>query len=213
MYGFPGSSAGKEYTCNAGDAGFDSWVVTIPWRRERLPTPVFLGFRGGTVGKESACSAGDLGSIPGSLGRSPGEGKGYPLQSPGLENSVDCIILEVAESDTTERLITHFHVHIYHFWAPESLQTVTAATKLRDACSLRESYEKPTAWLCFKSLLSCLTLRDPVDCSPPGSSVHGVLWARTLQWVAMPSSRVFSQPRDRSQVSCIFCIGKQIPYH
>ena len=46
------------------------------------------GFPGGSAGKESACSAGDLGSIPG-LGRSPGEGKGYPLQYPGLENSMD----------------------------------------------------------------------------------------------------------------------------
>ena len=43
-----------------------------------LPTPVFLGFPGGSAGKESACNVGDLGLIPG-LGRSPGEGKGYPL--------------------------------------------------------------------------------------------------------------------------------------
>ena len=51
-----------------------------------------LGFRlpGGSVGKESPCSGGDLGSIPG-LGRSPGEGKGYPFQHSGLENSMDCI--------------------------------------------------------------------------------------------------------------------------
>ena len=69
----------------------------------RLPTPVFLGFPCGSAGKESACNAGDLGSIPG-LGRSPGEGKGYPLQRSGLENSMDCIVRGVAESDTTERL-------------------------------------------------------------------------------------------------------------
>ena len=43
---------------------------------------------------------------------------------------------------------------------------------------------------------SCLTLCDPMDCSPPGSSVHGILQARTLEWVAMPSSRGSSQPRD-----------------
>ena len=40
-----------------------------------------------------------------------------------------------------------------------------------------------------KSLQSCLTLHDPMDCSPPGSSVHGILQARILKWVAMPSSR------------------------
>ena len=53
-----------------------------------LSTPVFLGFPGGSAGKESACSEGNLGSIPG-LGRSPGEGKGYPVQYSGLEKSMD----------------------------------------------------------------------------------------------------------------------------
>ena len=57
---------------------------------DRLPTPVFLGFPGGSDLKESACNAGDLGSIPG-LGRSLGEGNGYPLQYSGLENSTDSI--------------------------------------------------------------------------------------------------------------------------
>ena len=51
---------------------------------------------------------------------------------------------------------------------------------------------------------SCLTLCDPtMDCSPPGSSVHGILQARTLDWVAMPSSRGSSRPRDRTRVFCI----------
>ena len=60
-------------------------------RRGRLPTPVFfLGFPGGSAGKEPACNEGDLGSNTG-LGRSPGEGNGYPLQYSGLENSMDCI--------------------------------------------------------------------------------------------------------------------------
>ena len=47
-----------------------------------------------------------------------------------------------------------------------------------------------------KSLQSCLTLCDPMDNSPPGSSVHGILQARILEWVAVPSSRGSSQPRD-----------------
>ena len=58
---------------------------------DRQPTPVFLGFLYGSAGKESACNAEDLGSIP-VLGRSPGEGKGYPLQYSVLENSMDRII-------------------------------------------------------------------------------------------------------------------------
>ena len=78
---------------------FDSWVGKIRWRRERLPTPVFLGFPCGLAGKEFACNAGDLGSIPG-LGRSPGEGKGYPLRYSGLENFMDAIVHEVAKSRT-----------------------------------------------------------------------------------------------------------------
>ena len=56
-------------------------------------------FPGGSAGKESACNAGDLGSIPG-LGRSPGEGKGYPFQYSGLENSMDSIAHGVAKSWT-----------------------------------------------------------------------------------------------------------------
>ena len=78
-------------------------VGKICCRRDRLPTPVFLGFPCGSAGKESACNAGDLGSIPG-LGRSLGEGKGYPLQYSGLEHSRDCIVHGVKESDLTEGL-------------------------------------------------------------------------------------------------------------
>ena len=54
-----------------------------------------------SAGKESTCNVEDLGLIPG-LGRSPGEGKGYPLQYSGLDNSMDCIVHGVVESDTTE---------------------------------------------------------------------------------------------------------------
>ena len=50
---------------------------------------------------------------------------------------------------------------------------------------------------------SCLTLCDPMDCSPPGSSVHGILQARILEWVAISFSRRSSQSRDRTCVSCI----------
>ena len=70
---------------------FNSQVGKIRWRRDRLRIPEFLGFPCGSAGKESTCNAGGLGSIPG-LGRSPGEGKGDPLQYSGLENSMDCIV-------------------------------------------------------------------------------------------------------------------------
>ena len=57
------------------------------------------GFSCGSAGKESTCNVGDLGSIPG-LGRSPGEGKGYPLQYSGLEDSVDYTVHGVVKSRT-----------------------------------------------------------------------------------------------------------------
>ena len=57
----------------------------------------------GSAGKESTCGGGDLGSIPG-LGRSPGEGKGYPVHYSGLENFMDCIVHGITELDTTEPL-------------------------------------------------------------------------------------------------------------
>ena len=62
---------------------------------------IIMGFPYGSVGKESACNVEDLGLIPG-LGRSPGEGKGYPLQYSGLENTMDCLVHGVAESYMTE---------------------------------------------------------------------------------------------------------------
>ena len=81
----PGSSAVKESIYNAGDPSSYSWVRKIPWRRDRLPTPLFFAFPGVSDGKESACSVGDLGSIAG-LGRSPGREHGNPLQYSCLEN-------------------------------------------------------------------------------------------------------------------------------
>ena len=78
---------------------FNSWVRKIPWRRDRLPTPVFLGFLCGSAGKESTCNAGDLDSTPG-LGRSSAEGKGYPVQYSGPENSMDCIAHGITKSQT-----------------------------------------------------------------------------------------------------------------
>ena len=63
----------------------------------KLLATVNFGFPDSSVGKESACNAGDLSSIPRS-GRSPGEGKGYPLQYSGLEKSKDCIVHRLAKN-------------------------------------------------------------------------------------------------------------------
>ena len=60
---------------------------------------------------------------------------------------------------------------------------------------------------------SCPTLCDPMDYSPPGSSIHGILQARILEWVAMPSSRGSSQPRDQTFIFYFFCIGRWVLYN
>ena len=68
----------------------------------------FIDFPDSSVGKESACNVGDLGSIPG-LGRSPGEGKGYPLQYSTLENPMDCIVHAVHRVAKSQIQLSDFH--------------------------------------------------------------------------------------------------------
>ena len=169
-------------------------------------------FCGGSDGKESTCNAGDLGLILG-LGRSPGGGHGNPLQYSCLENPTDrgawrstvhgiAIVRQDCATNTFTSLqpfnnvvlvstvqqsesATHIHIST-HFWisfqfrSPQSIQ--------QSALSVQQvliSYFYTYA----KSLQSCLTLCDPMDCSLPGSSVHGILQARILEWVAMPPLR------------------------
>ena len=69
---------------------------------------------------------------------------------------------------------------------------------------------KSDVCVCAKFLQLCPTLCDHMDCSLTGSSVHGILQARILEWVAMPSSRGFSQPRDKICISHISCIGRWV---
>ena len=125
-------------------------IRNILWRRDRLPTPVFLGFPDGSAGEESTCNAGDIVTIPG-LGRSTGEGIGYPLQ---------------------------------YSWASLMAQL---------------GMNLPATWEWSEEVAqSCPTLCDPID-----YTVRGVLQARILEWIAFPFSRGSSQPKDRTQVSCI----------
>ena len=66
---------------------------------------------------------------------------------------------------------------------------------------------------CVLSQFSHVRFCDPMDWSPPGSSVHGLLQEKILEWVAIPFSRGSSWPRDPTQVSYVFCIGGQVLYH
>ena len=83
----------------------DFWVRKIPWRRDKLPTPVFLGFPCESAGKELTCNAGDLGLISG-LGRSPGEGIRLPAPVFWPGEFHDCVAHGVAKSWTR---LSNFH--------------------------------------------------------------------------------------------------------
>ena len=89
----------------------ETWVQSLVWENpleKGLTThSSILGFPGGSAGKEASCSVGVLGSIPG-LGRSPGGGKGYPLQYSGLKNSMGDIVRALPKSQI---LLSQFHFH------------------------------------------------------------------------------------------------------
>ena len=110
LLGFPGSSAGKESTCSAGNPGSIPGSGKIHWRSNRLPTPVFLGLSGGSDGKESMWE-----TCVRSLcwEKYPGEGNSYPLQYSGLENPMDreawrTTVYGIAKSWTW---LNDFHFH------------------------------------------------------------------------------------------------------
>ena len=87
-------------------------------------------------------------------------------------------------------------------WRPSAAALPAGSAFVSQHCSVRA---------CSVTEL-CLTLCNPVDCSPLGSSVHGILQARMLEWVSMPSSRGSSWPRDGTRVSCVSCTGRWVLY-
>ena len=112
----------------------------------------------------------DVGLIPG-LGRSPGVGRSNPLWYSCLKNSMD----RGAWNTRVHRVAKNWTWLIIHTWCKQSLKTPFDILLRLHTCA--------------KSLLSCLTLCNPMDCSPPVSSIHGIVQARILEWVAMPYAR------------------------
>ena len=106
--GFPGSSAGKEFVCIAGDPGLIPGLGRSAEEGIGYPLQYSWASLVTQVVKESTCNVGDLGSLPG-LGRSPREGKGYALQCSGLEKPMDCVAHGVAKCQTQLR---EFHFHL-----------------------------------------------------------------------------------------------------
>ena len=99
---------------------FYPWVGKMCWRRHRLPTPIFSGFACDSAGKQPAHNAGDQGSISG-LGKIPGEGKGYPLQYSGLENSKGNS-KPMGPQRVGHNQLSDFHSHTHSpFWRVELL--------------------------------------------------------------------------------------------
>ena len=89
------------------------------------------------------------------------------------------------------------HTSLAALFTTEGMQQPQCASAEIEGCSTCN-----LARACAESAQSCPTLCDPMDCSPPSSSVRGTLQARVLEWVAMPSSKGSTQPRDQSRFSC-----------
>ena len=137
------------------------------------------GVPDGSAGKESACNAGDLGSIPG-LGRTPGEGNGYPLQYSGMENSILYGPWGYKQSDTTERLSLKLNTVALMVRFGQVLRSSTYFSTADG--SVTQTDERTTSMPQGRNSLSvcsvaesCPTLCDSMDCCPPGSDfIHGI---------------------------------------
>ena len=167
--------------------------------------------------KNSACNVGDLGSIPG-LGRSPGERQGYPLQYSGLENSVGYIVHGVAKSRTQ---LSDFHSHPWVSMTNKRLLELEERQQRRSPAigchSVAEHWPRklclfpvaPGAWntvthILFARKVKVVQSRPRLTlCNPMDYTFHGILQARILEWVAFPFYRESSQPKNRTEVSCI----------
>ena len=120
--------------------------------------------------------------------------------SPCLKFSIKKQKLKTGYQDVSLRLSLNFFSIISHF--------------LRWNKALKTGFDS-TIQLCVCAVCgqSCPTLCDPVDYSPPGFSVYGIVQASILEWVAISFSRGSSQPRDQTLVICISCTGREILYH
>ena len=154
------------------------------------------GFLGSSASKESACNAGDSGLIPG-LGSSPGEGIGYPLQYSWASLKAQMVKNPHAMWETWVRSLIG-KIPWRRAWQPTLvfLPGETPWTEepggLRSMGSQRVGHDSATnhtQHVHAKSFQSCPTVFDPMNCSPPGSSVHEILQARILVWVAISFSR------------------------
>ena len=112
------------------------------------------------------------------LGRSPGEGKGYSLQYSGLENSMDSIVLLL--------LSCFSHVPLCAMSVRSPIPGILQAKNTEVGCHFLLQCMKVKSQ--SEVTQSCPTLSDPMDCSPPGSSIHGIFQIRVMEWAAIAFS-------------------------
>ena len=159
-------------------------------------------FPDGSDGKESTCNVGDLGSIPG-LGRSPGEGNGYPLQYSGLDNFMDCIVHRVAKSWTR---LSDFRF-VRHAWSSATCQGLVNIPSIR----WKEEHE----W-CLCNRLKVLARRKRWGCSMSSSPVTVVPLLSCVCLFATPwttahqASLCFHSLLEFAQIH-VHCVGDAIP--
>ena len=194
-----------------------------------------MGFSAGSDSKESACSAGDTGSIPG-LRRYPGEGNGNPLQYSCLGNPTDRVALWATVHGVPKSRTQLSNWHTQGRGASNLLSDLLKPAKLSKRSSTDITYNccllcgflvsmrlyKAVTSMCprrhhVKLLQSCPSLCDPMECSPPGSSVHGILQGRILQWVAISFSRgTFLTLRSKLSLFCLLqnfpCFKKKMSH-
>ena len=179
--GPPGMDSGIHMQCNR--PKFDPWVGKIPWRRKWQPMPVFLpgeshGQRSLLVYSPWCCRVGHWATNT------------FLLLSNILSHNAWLVLSSKETLFKSSRQKTIFIEHLYE-------QRCIAWFKHgSDAVRFIFKYESLLAQ-------SCPALCDSMNCSPPGSSVHGILQARKLAWVAISFSRGSLRPRNLTQVSCI----------
>ena len=185
-------------------ATWETWFWSLgwedPWRRERLPTPVFWPgeflFHFPILGG-CCCICVYLNVMPSWTG----------LSDFHFHFTRSCSLIQKLTSERTMRLQLLEGLSQPYIWpAYQRACAGSHRTKAVDHFSLSFSAAVLTCyywWVCVLVTQLFPTLCYPMDCSPPGFSVYGILQARILEWIAMPSSRGSSQPRDWTQISYI----------
>ena len=182
------------------------YKATSLWKCKLSPIPTMIktswGWKGDTLQGKPRCSA-------------------RPWKECDQQQSPKCIKWVFKQMTENQQVILLLSLPLRLCYLPRSNPNVDKRHEYKElhTPSLRQPRLpslSPSVYMlcaCMLSHFSRVRLYDPMDCSPPGSSVHGILQPRILEWVAMPSSRGSFQSRDWTCVSYVSCIGKWVFYH